>query len=133
MSKSGMRRMTMQQAIDQIDTLKPNMFPHEVKKQWLSEVDMMAWTEIYQTHEGLAPEAEFDGYDQDTDTDVLLLIPEPHTDIYKHYMATMMDLANAEQEKYMQDKSLFNAAYQTFSDFWRRTHMPIIRRRHIRF
>lgn len=130
---SGIRRMTMQQAIDQIDMLKPNMFPVEQKKQWLSEVDKMVWHEIYMTHEGVAPESSFEGYDQDTDPSVELLVPEPYTDIYRHYMATMMDLANAESGKYMQDKSLFNAAYQTFGDFWRRTHMPIVRRRHIKF
>lgn len=130
---SGIRRMTMQQAIDQIDMLKPNVFPVEQKKQWLSEADKMVWHEIYMTHEGLAPEASFEGYDQDTDPSVELLVPEPYTDIYRHYMATMMDLANAESGKYMQDKSLFNAAYQTFGDFWRRTHMPIVRRRHIKF
>ncbi|MBQ7851237.1 MAG: hypothetical protein IJ343_16040, partial [Clostridia bacterium] len=78
---SGIRRMTMQQAIDQIDALKPNMFPVEQKKQWLSEVDMMTWTEIYLTHEGMPPESRFDGYDQDTDTSVELLIPEPYTDV----------------------------------------------------
>ena len=130
---SGIRRMTMQQALDQIDLLKPNMFPAAQKVQWLSDVDKMVWHEIYLTHEGMPPSASFDGYDQDTDPDTELLIPEPYTDVYRHYMATMMDLANAEQDKYMQDKSLFNAAYQTFGDFWRRTHMPIIRRRYIRF
>lgn len=129
---SGMRRMTVQEAIDRIDLLKPNMYPPERKVAWLSEVDKMAWYEIYLTHVGLPPESTFDGYDQDTDPQTRLLIPEPYTDVYQHYMAMMMDLANAESEKYMQDKTLFNAAYQTFGDFWRRTHMPIIRQRHIK-
>lgn len=130
---SGMKRMTIQEAIDRIDMLKPNMFPVEQKKAWLSEVDKMVWHEIYLTHEGMPPEKKFDGYDQDTEPSTMLLVPEPYTDLYQHYMATMMDLANAESDKYMQDRSLFNAAYQVFGDFWRRTHMPIIRRRYIRF
>ena len=128
-----MRRMTIQEAIDQIDLLKPNMFPPERKVQWLSTVDKMAWEEIFLTHEGLPPESTFVGYDQDTDPMTRLLIPEPYTDVYQHYLATMMDLSNAESDKYMQDKALFNAAYQTFGDFWRRTHMPIRRTKHIRF
>lgn len=130
---SGMKRMTMQEAIDRIDALKPNMFPTERKKAWLSDLDRMVWHEIYLTHEGIAPERSFEGYDQDTDPATEMLVPEPYTDVYHHYMATMMDLANAESDKYAQDRSLFNAAYQTFGDFWRRTHMPIIRRRQIRF
>lgn len=128
-----MRRMTIQEAIDQIDLHKANMYPYEQKVKWLSTVDKMAWEEIFLTHEGLPPESIFDGYDQDTDPMTRLLIPEPYTDVYQHYLATMMDLANAESDKYMQDKALFNAAYQTFGDFWRRTHMPIRRTKHIRF
>lgn len=128
-----MKRITIQEAIDKIDMLKPNVFPVEQKVSWLSDLDSMVWEEIYQTHEGLAPEAEYHGYDQDTLTSTLLLVPEPYTDVYHHYMALQMDLANADSTKYMQDKSLFNGAYQTFGDFWRRTHMPKIRRKHIRF
>lgn len=130
---SGMRRMTIQEAIDKIDLLKANAFPIEKKIGWLSDLDKMAWHEIFLTHEGMPPESSFSGYDQDTDLHTRLLIPEPYTDVYHHYMATMMDLANAESEKYMVDKALFNAAYQTFGDFWRRTHMPIMRRRYIKF
>ncbi len=129
---SGMRRMTIQEAIDKIDMLKPNMFPAEQKTEWISDLDKMVWHEIYMTHEGTPPETTFIGYDMDTDPQTRLLVPEPYTDVYHHYMATMMDLANAESTKYMQDKTLFNAAYQTFGDFWRRTHMPRVTRRHIK-
>lgn len=129
---SGMRRMTIQEAIDRIDMLKANMFPAEQKVAWLSDLDKMVWHEIFMTHEGTPPEAVFDGYDQDTDAQTRLLVPEPYTDIYQHYMATMMDLANAESTKYAQDRTLFNAAYQTFGDFWRRTHMPVVRRKYIK-
>lgn len=129
---SGMRRKTIQQAIDDIDLLKPNVFPPHQKMLWLSDVDKMIWYEIYMTHEGMPPQSSFDGYDQDTDPSTELLAPEPYTDIYRHYMAVQMDLATAEDDKYNQDLALYNAAYKTFGDFWRRTHMPIIRRRHIR-
>lgn len=130
---SGMRRMTIQEAIDKIDLLKPNMYPPEQKIAWLSDVDKMVWHEIYLTHEGAPPQRSFEGYTQDTERSTALLVPEPYTDVYHNYLAMMMDLANAESDKYAQDRALFNAAYQVFGDFWRRTHMPIIRRRHIRF
>lgn len=128
-----MRQITIQEAIDRIDLLKQNVFPVEQKKAWLSDLDSMVWEEIYMTHEGLPPESAFDGYNQDTDGSTKLLVPEPYTDVYQHYMALQMDLANADSTKYMQDKALFNGAYQTFGDFWRRTHMPKIRSRRIRF
>lgn len=132
MRQSGMRRKTIQQVIDEIDLLKPNVFPPEMKILWLSDLDKMVWHEIYLTHVGMPPESHFEGYDQDTDPATELLVPEPYGDVYRHYMAVQMDLATAEDDKYNQDLALYNAAYKTFGDFWRRTHMPIVRRRHIR-
>lgn len=130
---SGIRRMTMQQALDQIDALKANAFPVEQKIQWLSEIDLMVWHEIYLKHEGPMPVTEFNGYDQDTKKSVFLLVPEPYTDIYENYVKMKIDLANEDNEKFMKNKGLFNAAFQTFKDFWRWDHMPIVRKRFITF
>lgn len=117
--------MTIQAAIDMIDTLKPNMFPITQKVAWLSDLDGMIWREIILTHEGVAPGTTFDGYDMDTSTAVTLLAPEPYTDIYKHYMATKMDIANRETTEYAKDNVLFNSAWQTLCDYWNRKYMPI--------
>ena len=127
-----MRLITIQQAIDHIDALKPNMFPVEKKVQWLSDVDSMVFSEIYATHVA-SPVAEFHGYADDVDTSLTLLVPEPYTDIYRNYLAMQMDLATAESTKYTQDMLLFNASYKVFSDFWRSSHRPVIKRKHIRF
>lgn len=127
-----MRLITIQQAIDHIDALKPNMFPNEKKVQWLSDVDNMVFSEIYSTH-AASPVTAFDGYADDVDPGTTLLVPEPYTDIYRNYLAMQMDLANAESNKYTQDMLLFNASYKVFSDFWRTTHRPVIKRKHIRF
>ena len=119
--------MTIQEAIDRIDMLKPNKFPDRQKVAWLSDLDGMVFREVFLAHEGMKPGTTFDGYDQDTRMDTELLVKEPYVDIYQHYMATQMDLANAESSKYGQDMVLFNNAWTTFGDFWRRGHMPIQR------
>lgn len=128
-----MELITIQEAIDNVDLRKANAFPPEMKKAWLNELDKKIWHNIYMTHEGTPPVTCFRGYDQDTDPATKLLIPEPYTEVYLHWMSAQMDLANMESAKYAQNRQLYNAAYQAFEDFWRRTHMPRTRRKYIRF
>lgn len=115
--------MTIQEAIERIDTLKPNKFPIRQKVAWLSDLDGMVFREIFDVHEH-SPVAAFNGYDQDTDLATDLLVREPYVDIYQHYMATQMDIANMESGKYAQDMQLYNNAWATFGDYWTREHMP---------
>lgn len=128
-----MQLITIQEAIDKIDLLKANTIPAQQKKLWLNELDKKIWYEIYMTHEGTPPAGSFRGYDQDTEPGTLLQIPEPHTEIYQHWLAAQIDLVTAESGKYAQDRALYNAAYQAFADAWRRTHMPRTRRKYISF
>ena len=58
--------MTIQEAIEVIDTLKPNMFPEHQKVAWLNDLDGLVWREVVLTHEGVEPGTVFEGYDQDT-------------------------------------------------------------------
>lgn len=124
--------MTIQAAIDMVDMLKPNMVPHHQKVAWLSDLDGLIWREVILTHEGV-PDIAFEGYDMDTNPDTTLLAPEPYTDIYKHYMASKMDIANRETGEYTKDMVLFNNAWQTLCDYWNRTHMPRQRVTQLRF
>lgn len=118
--------MTIQAAIDRIDSLKPNKYTASQKITWLSELDGMVFRELVQTHEN--PEViEFEGYEDSTPLDKELLVPAPYTEVYQHYLAMQMDISNAELQKYANDKTLFNAAYMTYSDYYTRTHMPIQR------
>lgn len=125
--------MTIQAAIEMIDTLKPNMFSRTQKVMWLNDLDGLIWREIILTHEGVKPGSVFDGYNQDTDFSTNLLAPEPYTDIYKHYLAAQMDIANRETGEYSKDMVLFNNAWQTLCDYWNRKHTPFSRVRQLRF
>lgn len=124
--------MTIQEAIDKIDRLKPNKFSQAQKIAWLSDLDKMVWREVLLAHEGVPVGATFDGYNEDTPPDTELLVPSPYSDIYQHYFATQMDMANMENTKYSQDSILFANAWTTFGDYWTRTHMPITRVREYR-
>ena len=123
--------MTIQEAIDRIDSLKPNKYTVEQKLAWLSELDGMIFHELMLTHENPAVDT-FSGYEDCTAMDTQLLAPHPYTEIYQHFLAMQMDLANAELQKYQNDKALFNSTYTTFSDYYTRTHMPVQKVRYFR-
>jgi len=64
---------------------------------------------------------------------VELLIPEPYAeDVYINYLESRIDKENAEMAKYNADISLYNQAYQTYSDFFNRNNMPKRRVTHIK-
>lgn len=117
--------MTIQAAIDLIDGLKPNMFSDQQKVAWLSELDGMIWREVINTHEGYPAGIDFVDYDQDTEMDTVLLAPEPYSDLYKHWLASRMDVSNRDNNEYTKDMVLFNNAWQTLCNYWNRAYMPI--------
>lgn len=115
--------MTIQEAIDQVNDLKPNYYNDEHKVRWLSRLDKQIRREIIDTHED-APEEEFTGYDTETDTDTVLLVPEPYDEVYIHWLAAQIDLNNAEYEKFNNSNALFAAAYNAYASAYNRAHMP---------
>lgn len=116
--------MTIQAAIDRVDSLKPNMFPIEQKVAWLSDLDGKVWLEIVQEHEWMPDGIEYHGYDQDTNPGTVLLVPDAYADVYEHYLKAMMDAANRETNEYTKDMMMFNASWQTLNDYWNRKFMP---------
>lgn len=53
-----------------------------------------------------------------------LLVPFPYTNVYDYWLQSQIDLNNGELGKYNNTQAMFNAAFQTFSDYYTRTHMP---------
>jgi hypothetical protein len=116
--------MTIREALEKVDKLKPNQFEDEDKIRWLNDLDAKIKTEIIDTHEG-ADEVTFNGYDADTDTDTELIVPEPYSDIYLHYLFAQIDFNNAEYTRYNNSISMFNSKYNDFAAHYNRTHMPL--------
>lgn len=116
--------MTIREALEKVDKLKPNQFEDAEKVRWLNALDATVKAEIINTHEG-AELVTFDGYDEDTDTDTELLVPPPHSDIYLHYLFAQIDFNNAEYTRYNNSISMFNSKYSEFAAYYNRTHMPL--------
>lgn len=114
--------MTLREAIDRVDALKPNAFERHQKVLWLSQLDGRVQTEIMDAHED-SP-GEFHGYTDDTDGLTDLLVPPPYDDVYVKWLSAQIDLANREILSFNNEIAVFNATLADFSHYWTRTHMP---------
>lgn len=115
--------MTIIEAIHKIDDLKHNTYSQSDKVKWISRLDTMVKTHVVDTHEG-GEGVTFTGYDEQTDKDTELLIPEPYADAYLLYMETQIDYTNGEYAKYNNAMERFNTVWRDFQNWYNRTHMP---------
>lgn len=116
--------MTIEEAIQTIDRLKPNQYDHEQKAKWLSKLDGMIYREVLLTHVGCHIKC-FKGYDS-ADPDTELLVPSPYDDnVYINFLASKIDQENGETPKYNQSIALYNNGYKAFCDWYNRTHLPL--------
>lgn len=115
--------MTIIEAINQIDSLKHNTYTQADKVKWLSRLDSMVKRLIIETHEG-GEYVDFYGYDDTTDLDTDLLIPEPFDDAYLRWMEAQIDYTNGEYDKYNNSVEMFNSVWKDYQNYYNRTHMP---------
>ena len=118
------KHMTLLEAINRIDVLKPNGYSQAEKIQWLSTLDGIVKREIIDTHEG-GEGIVFNGYTEETSLTTELLVPAPYDDVYLRYLETQIDYANGEYGKYNNSMEAYNTAYSAFQRYYNRTHMPI--------
>ena len=114
--------MTLIEAISKIDNLKHNTYTHEDKTAWLSRLDGMVKAEILDTHAG--SESDFRGYDTDSDVETELLVPAPYDEMYLRWLEAQIDYANGEYSRFNNAMDMFQAAYQSYRNYYNRTHMP---------
>ena len=123
--------MTIREAIDLVDKLRPNAFDTSLKVGWLSKLDGMILREVIQTHEGGAGTA-LPPYEEAC-IERELLVPEPYAeDVYLCFLQMQIDKENAEYKRYNQSVTMYNSAFRTFQDWYNRTHAPIASARHFR-
>jgi hypothetical protein len=115
--------MTIIEAINKIDTLKPNSYTQLDKIRWLSDLDGMIKIEIIDTHKG-GEAVTFNGYDGNTDVSTELLVPAPYDDVYVKWLESKIDYANAEYGKYNNSSTAYNNALSAFERYYNRHYMP---------
>lgn len=115
--------MTIIEAINYIDTVKPNNYSQNDKILWLSRLDGKVKEEIIDTHESEMT-VNFSGYDENTPIITELLVTYPYDELYPMWLEAQIDYANSEYTKYNNSMSMFNTAYSNYERYYNRTHMP---------
>lgn len=116
--------MTIHDAINSIDELMHNTYTQENKVTWLSRVDTMVKKLVIDTHEG-GEDVSFSGYNEDTDLETVLLIPEPFDEAYLRWMEAQIHYHNGEYDKYNNAVVMFNTAFDAYKSDYTRNHMPL--------
>ena len=115
--------MKIMEVLYRIDSVKPNSYSQSEKIKWLSSLDGIVKKEIIDTHED-REDVSFEGYTENSDLSIVLLVPAPYDDIYLRWLEAQIDYANGEYGKYNNSIALFNTAYTAFANHYNRTHMP---------
>lgn len=115
--------MTIIEAINTIDALYPNTYPQEKKIAQLSKLDGVIKREIIDKHEG-SEGITFNGYDEKTPLDTVLLVPAPYDEIYIFWLQTWIDYWNGEIGRYNNSTLMYKSAYSNFERAYNREHMP---------
>jgi len=116
--------MTIIEAINKVDELKPNTYSQSQKIAWLSTLDGTVKKKIIDTHED-GESVVFNGYTDDTDLSTTMLICEPYTDAYIFWLESKIDYNNREYANYNNSIIKFNEMFGDFSRDYNRNHMPI--------
>lgn len=115
--------MTLIEAINRVDALKPNAYTQSEKIEWLSTLDGMVKRFVIDTHEG-GEGIVFNGYDDETTLDTVLLVKAPYEDIYIAWLESKIDYHNGEYVKYNNSITRYNDIYQGYANDYNRKHMP---------
>ena len=103
--------MTIREAIQGADTLRPNAFSDLQKTEWLCALDG-------QLAETMGKDAPAEARSQETE----LLMPVPHDRVYVLYLVSMIDYYNQDTDLYENDRTIFNAALAEAKAWWRRNN-----------
>jgi hypothetical protein len=118
--------MKLEDVLVQVNTLKPNTYDDDILIGWVSDLEWKMIDEIWKTHETTedTPEYEdFNGYTED-DMSTELMVPDRYAEVYKLYLYAQIDFNNNETVRYQTSVAMFNSAFQTYANYYNRTHMP---------
>jgi hypothetical protein len=115
--------MTINEAIAQVDRLRDNNVPNDVKVSWLSRTDHAVYNELMQGREG-AEGMTFTPYTEDDGTKELL-VPPPYDELYIYKLEAQIFYEQREIKKYESSMALYNAAMTEYSRKYIRDHREI--------
>lgn len=117
--------MTAGEIIAQVDELNPNDVTEARKLAWMLYLEKQLLDEVLMTH--VLTDAEQQRADdiaalEEVDTDYVMLVQPPYSDLYRHYLDMQICLANVDNESYENAQTLYNNALLTYKNWFNRTH-----------
>ena len=109
---------TIKQIINRVDAVKPNAFDLETKMAWLTELDGKIAADLFLMNIADIRQLECRNAEHEA------LVGYPHEDIYDHYLAAKIDMANGEYDKYQNSMAMYNASYSNFACWFLNTYDP---------
>ena len=130
--QKGGDKMTLQEAIDITDEMKPNTMSRKLKIKGINEIEGIIHSELVMTHEHAEEEETRPVYTEDTDPGTALIAQEPYDMVYVYWLMKNIDMQNQEDERYNIDALHYNEAWNELANMWTRTKMPIQKTREFR-
>ncbi len=100
--------MTVKEAIQRANALRPNPFSEQEKFQWLSELDGKIAKEVLKKE-------DFSPYTYPSDETRELLADSAYTDIYLFYLCAMIDFFSRDYGEYNNSMLLFNTLFEQYA------------------
>ena len=108
--------MTIAEAIEKADVIRPNALTHDLKLMWVQKVNS-------QMAEFMGEDIPWpiteDEYDEDAGA-TELIVPDPYDELYIWYLCAMIDIAQEDTALFGNDMQLYNAANSEFRRWHRR-------------
>ena len=115
--------MTINEAIAQVDRMRENMVPNDIKIGWLSRTDHLIFNEIVAGREG-SEGLTFVEYTE-SDGEKELLVPHPYDELYLYKLEAQIYYEQREIKKYASSIALYNEAMQEYSKKYAREHRSL--------
>ena len=109
--------MTINEAIQRVDELKPNALAPETKARWISNLNGIIGLTLFKNEAATILE-----YPNDADKE--LLVPSPFDDLYVYHVMAMIDLQNEDVTEYNNSNAVYQTALQEYTSFYQRTTTP---------
>lgn len=104
--------MTVQEALDALEALKPHPYAPEHLLRELQRLDGRIQREVHAGREGGGD--PLPAYTLDGAAEQALRVPEPYDLLYIHYLMAQVALWNGEMERYNQYAQLFAEVYGAY-------------------
>lgn len=114
--------MTVNEAINKIDALVPNVFSFNDKLMWLSTLDGMIKENILSNYIGCDDTTRTDYTEDDGDTP--LVVSAPYDTIYLYWLQAQINYWNQEIIQYQNSMDMYNTALAEFKNYYNRKHTP---------